>query len=264
MALRYWPILVLSTVSAVSPSAYSQIGSGNGGGVGGGLVSYSYSEFIRDGKGIPFSAEFDSTTVRTLADGTHITQQQKRFEARDSQGRTRNETYLPDYLAKERNQPTDQPMFITIADPVSGKHIHLNPQQKTAMVNSVVPILPDHLPQKMPAAQPIQSVQARMSGQTSVEKLGGKTIDGVYAEGTRTTRVYPVGTQGNDRDITVVSERWISPELGVDVLDKTSDPRNGESTSELQNLNRAEPDPALFQIPADYKVQSQPHPTRQE
>jgi hypothetical protein len=94
--------------------------------------------------------------------------------------------------------------------------------------------------------------------------LGGKTIDGIYAEGTRITTVYPAGTQGNDRDITVVTERWMSPDLGLEVFLKTSDPRSGESTTEVQNLNRAEPDPALFQVPAEYKIQSQPEAKAQQ
>jgi hypothetical protein len=154
-------------------------------------------------------------------------------------------------------------MFITIMDPVSGKHIHLNPQQKTATVISFPASLPGHPPQSVAASQPVQ-LAPRPRPNVSREKLGGKTIDGIYAEGTRTTTVYPTGTQGNDRDITVVSERWISPELGVEVLVKTSDPRSGETTTEVQNLNRAEPDPALFEVPADYKIQSQPEPRQQE
>jgi hypothetical protein len=258
MALRYWIVIVLSAVSTLLPSAYAQTGSGGGSVIT--SFSYSYSELIPGGKD-PFSAEFISTTVRTLSDGTHITNEQKRFEARDSQGRTRNETYLPDYVAKERKQPPGQPMFITIMDPVSGKHIHLNPQQKTATVISFPAILPPHPPQRVVASQP---VQPGPRPNVSREKLGGKTIDGIYAEGTRTTTVYPAGTQGNDRDITVVSERWISPELAVEVLVKTSDPRSGESTTEVQNLNRAEPDPALFEVPADYKIQSQAEPRQQE
>jgi hypothetical protein len=227
-----------------------------------GLISYSfgYSDVIPGGNNSPFSAEFVTTTVQTLSDGTHITNEQRRSEARDSQGRTRNETYLPDYLAKERNQPPGQPLFITIVDPVSGKHIHLNPQQKTATEMSFPRIQVPRLPEKITASP---AVRPEPRPNFSKEKLGGKTIDGVYAEGTRITTVYPAGSQGNDRDITVVTERWISPELGVEVLVKTSDPRNGESTTEVQNLNRGEPDPGLFQVPADYKIQSQPEPRQQ-
>jgi hypothetical protein len=39
------------------------------------------------------------------------------------------------------------------------------------------------------------------------------------------------------------------------VLGKTTDPRNGVTTREAKNLTSAEPDPALFQIPADYKLE---------
>jgi hypothetical protein len=37
--------------------------------------------------------------------------------------------------------------------------------------------------------------------------------------------------------------------------DKTNDPRSDETTTETKTLNRNEPDPALFQILLDYKVQ---------
>jgi hypothetical protein len=258
MVLRYW--IVLCAVTTLLPPAYAQIGSGGGGAVGGSVsYSFGYSEFIRGAKGVPFSAQFVSTTVQTLADGTHITNEQKRFEARDSEGRTRNEAFLPASVAKIRNQPANQPMFITIMDPVSGQHIRLNPEEKIATVNSLAPIR-DRSSQTVPASSSTQPVQARPTVQITREKLGGKTIDGVYAEGTRTTRVYPAGTEGNDRDITVVNERWVCPDLGIEVLSKTSDPRTGDSTTEVHNLDRAEPNPALFQVPGDYKVQQEQQP----
>jgi hypothetical protein len=57
-----------------------------------------------------------------------------------------------------------------------------------------------------------------------------------------------------DRDITVIREVWFSRELGIQALEKTSDPRIGETTREMKDLSRDEPSPDLFQIPADYKV----------
>ena len=90
--------------------------------------------------------------------------------------------------------------------------------------------------------------------QFSHESLGTQTIEGVLAEGSRTTVVYPIGAFGNDRPITTVSETWMSPELKMVVLSKNSDPRNGDSTTSLTNLSRSEPDPSLFQIPSDYQV----------
>jgi hypothetical protein len=56
----------------------------------------------------------------------------------------------------------------------------------------------------------------------------------------------------------VTTETWHSPKLKVLVMSKSSDPRMGETTYKLTNLSRAEPDPALFQIPADYTIKTNP------
>jgi hypothetical protein len=90
----------------------------------------------------------------------------------------------------------------------------------------------------------------------NVEHLGTQTMEGVSAEGTRTTVTIPAGQIGNDQPIIIVSERWYSPELQVTVMSKRSDPRTGTTTYKLTNINRAEPSPALFQVPADYSVRS--------
>ena len=80
-------------------------------------------------------------------------------------------------------------------------------------------------------------------------------IEGVAAEGTRTTHTIPAGSMGNERPIEITYERWHSKELQLDVLIKSVDPRSGESTQQMTNISRGEPDPALFEIPSDYTVQ---------
>ena len=62
------------------------------------------------------------------------------------------------------------------------------------------------------------------------------------------------GQIGNEQPITIVSERWMSPDLKVLVMSKQSDPRFGETTYRLTNLTRSEPSPQLFEVPADFKV----------
>jgi hypothetical protein len=86
------------------------------------------------------------------------------------------------------------------------------------------------------------------------EPLGTQAIEGVMAEGTRVTFTIPAGKIGNERPIVTVNERWYSQELQTVVLTKNSDPRMGETTYRLTNINRSEPDPSLFQVPADYTV----------
>src|SRR5262245_15000741 len=51
------------------------------------------------------------------------------------------------------------------------------------------------------------------SNDVKEENLGKQTIEGVEAEGTRTTITIPAGEIGNERPIEIVSERWYSPEL---------------------------------------------------
>jgi TonB family protein len=93
------------------------------------------------------------------------------------------------------------------------------------------------------------------------ESLGKQSIEGVEAEGTRRTVEIPAGEIGNERPIEIVFERWYSPELQVVVMTKHSDPRFGETTYRLTNINRSEPAHELFEVPADYKVQGPPGPS---
>jgi hypothetical protein len=86
------------------------------------------------------------------------------------------------------------------------------------------------------------------------EDLGKQTIEGVEAQGTRVTITIPAGEIGNERPIEIVSERWYSPELQVDVMTRHNDPRTGETTYRLTNINRTEPAKSLFEVPADYTV----------
>jgi hypothetical protein len=150
------------------------------------------------------------------------------------------------------------------SDPVGGQLIQLDPRQKIATVNSFPGAhrTDGNSAQTIAKSQPAVAkplLQAHSITGPEVEKLGQETIDGVYAEGERVTTVIRAGTRGNARDITVVTERWRSPDLGIEVLSKTTDPR-GDTTTEIKNLSRTEPDPALFQVPPDYKLQAPQQP----
>jgi hypothetical protein len=86
------------------------------------------------------------------------------------------------------------------------------------------------------------------------EQLGKQLIEGVEAEGTRTKVTIPAGEIGNERPIEIISERWYSPELQLVVMTRQSDPRIGETTYKLTNINRVEPAKTLFEVPAGYTV----------
>ena len=112
---------------------------------------------------------------------------------------------------------------------------------------------------RVAGTQAKQVIELAASGgsKTSKEDLGEQMIEGVRATGTRSTTVIPAGSSiGNLNEIRIVSEQWLSPDLDVLVMTKHSDPRVGETTYRLTNIIRAQPDPNLFTVPPDYKLQS--------
>jgi hypothetical protein len=50
-----------------------------------------------------------------------------------------------------------------------------------------------------------------------------------------------------------VQDHWVARGLGLFGLEKSSGP-DLESTAKIRNLDRHEPDPALFTPPADYAI----------
>jgi hypothetical protein len=106
----------------------------------------------------------------------------------------------------------------------------------------------------------ITTMKGQMAGEAGMreyrnEKLEPRLIEGVQAEGTKSTVTIAAGAVGNTLPIEIVSEQWYSKDLGVIVLSRRSDPRFGETVYRLTNINRNEPSPDLFQVPADFKVQ---------
>ena len=93
-----------------------------------------------------------------------------------------------------------------------------------------------------------------ISPRSSSESLGSQVMEGLVVEGKVIHQTFPAGATGNDRPFEVTSEFWISSELRVTVLSRTSDPRSGENLTGLSKISRAEPDPRLFQVPRDFQV----------
>jgi hypothetical protein len=86
------------------------------------------------------------------------------------------------------------------------------------------------------------------------EKLLPQTIEGVMAEGTRTTVTIPAGEFENEKPLVITHEEWYAPELHMIVLMKHNDPRFGETNFRLTNILRGDPAPELFQLPSGYRV----------
>ena len=230
-------------------------------------------------KGAPFCATVVTEHTQSLADGNRIHTNDTSTLCRDSEGRTRREAGLNLLGA---TQQTSAPKLITIFDPVAGARYLLDTENKIAQK---IPLMPDGGPSTAADGGPshapgkqlmiyqrtdgpggpgpdvfFNDVMVRKAGADSgeaapkTENLGDQTIDGVHVTGTRMTHIIPAGQMGNEKPITVTSERWYSPELKATVSTKHDDPWAGELKTDLKNINTGEPDASLFTVPADYKV----------
>ena len=193
-------------------------------------------------KGAPYSAEVVIESTQTLTDGTRITRQVKASVYRDSEGRVRREQTLGSIGPFP--PPADAPKLVFITDPTKGTHSVLDVNRLTARQMPFAP----HKPPPPPSDAPNKPTAV-------TESLGKKTIEGVEAEGIRATITIPAGQIGNDRPLHIVSERWYAPDLQLVVLSIYNDPRLGSHTFRLTNIKRDEPARALFEIPANYRVE---------
>lgn len=226
-------------------------------------------------KGAPYSAEATTETVQTLSDGNRIVRKNSATIYRDSDGRTRREQTLGSI--GQWSAAGDPPKTIFINDPVARVNYMLDPKTQTARKTSITQLLPPGQTfQRIPGSPPgaanaplppgvkvfemgnkvyeVGNDERKELHKPKVEALGRQTIEGVEAEGTRTTMTIPAGQIGNERAIDIVTERWFSPELQVVVMSKRSDPMAGETTYRLTNINRAEPSRSLFEVPPGYSI----------
>jgi hypothetical protein len=225
-------------------------------------------------QGAPYSATISNESVQTLADGNRIVESSTGTTVRDSQGRTRQDAPLP---LIGNMSPADAPHLVIIQDPVAQTSYTLNLTDKTAFKGPAMMAPPGGggfamrikgasggpLIAGLDQPQTIGVSRAQVSdesGKVQTEDLGSQTMEGVLVNGSRTTRTIPAGQVGNDKPLSIVTEVWTSPDLKTIVYSKRSDPRMGDQTFKLTNIVRAEPDPSLFTIPADFKINDEPQP----
>jgi hypothetical protein len=200
--------------------------------------------------GAPFTAAFSSQSTQTLPDGNRIQHNSTGNISRDSQGRTRHDVTLPAIGGLAASGQT-APHAVIINDPVAGAHFILHPDEKTAESMS---FKGHHRYGPNAANGPDSDWAQRRAKETTTTSLGTQMIAGVSAEGTRYTRTIPAGEIGNEKPIQIVTDRWYSSELQMNVMVKRADPLQGDSVFQLTEIQRQEPAAALFQVPSDYTV----------
>lgn len=193
----------------------------------------------------PYSAEETSLRMQTLADGTQVTEKTGTGHLyRDSRGRTRTERLIAPGAPNET-------LIVEIIDPAVNARYILDARNKVA---HRFLLTPPHAAVKARSAETAAEDAAAPQRQYGQESLGQRMISGIVTEGRRIVTTILPAAGSNDRFTVTTTEMWYSNDLGLTLYSRIGDPRAGELTYAITNVSLSAPDPALFEVPADFTI----------
>lgn len=189
----------------------------------------------------PFTCTVTAEWTRILEDGSTQTLQNHRLVVRDSAGRI--------YQERRRLVPKDSPSDVQrleISDPAAHTKYFCRTENRVC-------VLADYTGPSPASAQPMGQQKDKF-GTLTREDLGRTSVSGLDAIGTRETRTLKPGAIGNDSTISIVKEIWYTPQLGINLSVKRTDPRHGTQVFNVTEVSTEEPNPRYFTVPAGYTV----------
>src|SRR5271155_5801200 len=203
--------------------------------------------FVTPVAGQPFSATVTTEVKSELKDGSIWQRAATALIARNSQGQIHNEAHAFVPLGLDR-KPTL--LSIHIYDPQTRLNTFLNLNTHIARQSTL-----SREPATAPPANWAQMDQRfRPSTNVQLEDLGTQTMEGFYVHGYRRTNTYDARSTGTGRSIVVTDEYWYAEDIRLNLLEKHNDPRKGDFTTTVTQVNRTEPAGELFAVPADFKI----------
>ena len=189
--------------------------------------------YVKPVSGAPFSGTVEIVSRQKLPDGSIDVLKTVNYIARDSHGRTYNETRR--LVAAEYEK---EPLLNTlrIYDPSTNLASDLDPLTHIAKQTRRITA-----PRPHPASVPIPDSDDSNVRFKQVD-LGTRMFKGILLKGIRQE-------SGADQ----ADEFWYSPELSIYISRKHSDPM-WDQTVNVTDFERAEPDPSLFVVPDDYRI----------
>lgn len=186
--------------------------------------------------GAPFSATVVIESERPWFDGSVQVRRTINLIARDSKGRTHNETrrLMPEYF-----HGSPQLMSVRLFDPETRIRTTYDPGTHIAR-RQFIP--------KQPKATDIPSPLIH------IDDLGVTTLDGLPCKGTRRSFTVSPAASGTGEPIEIEDEDWYSEDLHINLLVRHSDPRIGVETVAVSGLKREEPPASMFEVPQGYKI----------
>ncbi len=198
--------------------------------------------------GKPFSGSDSIDWTRALEDGSVVATHQDAKLARDGQGRIYRENVTRFPADSGQKSKVKE---IIILDLVA------NTRTECMIAARQCDVTDYH-----GAATLFRSASARQSAGSfddgkrnlSRESLGSEPIQGLNVVGTRETLTINAGAEGNSKTLSSTEEFWYSPDLEVNLPVTRKDPREGTLVIHVVDVSRSEPDPSLFQVPANFVV----------
>ena len=199
-----------------------------------------------------FSAVVTTEVTSTLADGTTATVWNRRTVVRDSTGRIFQQRV---FFSPNGNTQPPRIRALEYLDPNRHERYDCIVAEKTCYASKYLRPAMTEMPAGMGGLQVCGCASSQRTGVTIThEALGQKTIQDVDATGSREVTTLPAGQIGNQKPQPIVKEFWYSPRLGLNLITKRFDPRSGIENFTVENLSLNEPDPKMFEPPADYQV----------
>lgn len=193
----------------------------------------------------PFMAIAKTTWAEILPDGSTVTRQNQRVVARDMEGRIFQErrTFVPVPAPSNLQSIAYAKEY---DDPIALTQNICNVFMKTCNEFLYRPVI-----QTKDAPTGLQP-----GGRTFLtrENLGADLVDGQEALHSRETLTVYSATIGNTRNIIRTVDYWYSPTLGINLKVERHDPRDGDQTLWLTDLNLSAPDASQFEVPSAYRI----------
>jgi hypothetical protein len=224
----------------------------------GGVSEVLQSIYIPPLLNAPFSAMVHTEWTRPMSGGGNFTFVNQRQVARDGRGRIYEERWL---LAPKGSEDHSRMNVIQIADP--NAHTLYNCFTLQTPHRCVLQTFAEAAVKSYKPAVFQSGPLPNNAGERVHEDLGARTISGIETVGTRDTSKLNAGVMGSDQPFSTWREFWQAPQIGVNLYSEVVNPSVGKQVFALTDVNLAEPDPKLFELPEGFDIVDRRKPVAQ-
>jgi hypothetical protein len=223
----------------------------------------------------PYTAHLTTTTHRILPDGSKWDFVSTEVRARDRKGRT----YAKIGHAIQNGGQKTETFSFNVEDPARKQSLTWGSQGHAALLahwpywsgrtgcwvdengDNQVRFGDVYKIPTSPGAGKMETIRSIAEGGKQIktrivsENLGQKELHGLIANGMRSTMT-PLESGGPNSMPEHTLELWHSDKFDLDLLNVSSGPKYGLKRTELSDLKQGDPDPALFNPPQGYTIES--------